>query len=319
MDKTFLKDKIYESMRVDKKEKRRLTENVQARLEQYNDFVQQLTNDDVSLPWDFQRDLKKVGDCIKENNITELEQLKDEYNKLAKEFSASWYDDDLDDWRTGYEWESKFYKKLASLCNSKVDSHYIVRAAVKQELESNFNGISLVECEVSPYNPHYFDVTVKDATGKSKRFRIPNQYGVTEDAIFEVVHNTIQELVGTGKLVSESLLTSTCTKSLKEEYYPFTFYDEEYNLVPLKTTYNNNGTLAIMVYTDDGEPFGDLTVNLPASDILADDTHAFVQRDSWVKDFIKQTKIGNPAGKSAKSGFSTFELYEFDINKLDDM
>ena len=137
--------------------------------------------------------------------------------------------------------------------------------------------------------------------------------------IFEVVHNTIQELVEGGKLISESFLTSKYAKSLKEEYYPFTFYDEEYNLVPLKTAYRNNGTLAIMVYTDDGEPFGDLTVNLPASDTLADDTHAFVQRDSWVKDFIKQTKIGKPAGKSAKSGFSTFELYEFDINKLDDM
>ena len=208
MDKTFLKDKIYESMRVDKKEKRRLTENVQARLEQYNDFVQQLTNEDVSLPWDFQRDLKKVGDCIKENNITELEQLKDEYNKLAKEFSASWYDDDLDDWRTGYEWESKFYKKLASLCSSKIDSQYIVRAAVKQELESNFNGISLVECKVSPYNPYYFDIQVKDATGKSVRFRIPNKYGMTEETVSENVHNAITELIDTGKLtkdVNESL------------------------------------------------------------------------------------------------------------------
>ncbi len=317
MDKTFLKDKIYESMRVDKKEKRRLTENVQARLEQYNDFVQQLTNDDVSLPWDFQRDLEKVEDCIKENNITELEHLKDEYNKLAKEYAASWYDDDLDDWRTGYEWESKFYKKLASLCSPKIDRCYIVKAAVKQELESNFNGVSLVECEVSPYNPHYFDVKVKDATGKSIRFRIPNEYGMTEETASEVVHNAITELIDTGKLMKD--VNESLTESLKEEYYPFTFYDEEYNLVPLKTTYNNNGTLAIMVYTDDGEPFGDLTVNLPASDTLADDTHAFVQRDSWVKDFIKQTKIGKPAGKSAKSGFSTFELYEFDINKLDDM
>ena len=114
-------------------------------------------------------------------------------------------------------------------------------------------------------------------------------------------------------------MNESLTESLNEEYYPFTFYDEEYNLVPLKTTYNNNGTLAIMVYTDDGEPFGDLTVNLPASDTLADDTHAFVQRDFWVKDFIKQTKIGRPMGEFAKSGFSTFELYEFDIDKLDDM
>ena len=202
MDKTFLKDKIYESMKLDKPEKKRLKESVE------------------------------VTFCP----------------------ICGAHDDDID-FLEGYDGKISLEKIICHNCGY---------------------------------------------TGDSTDFFIDGRFTVS-DAI-----NQIRK-------------RSCYSESLKEEYYPFTFYDEEYNLVPLKTTYNNNGTLAIMVYTDDGEPFGDLTVNLPASDILADDIHAFVQRDSWVKDFIKQTKIGNPAGKSAKSGFSTFELYEFDINKLDDM
>ena len=44
--------------------------------------------------------------------------------------------------------------------------------------------------------------------------------------------------------------------------YPLKFYDETIQVEPIRSHYMDNDTLALMLYTTDGEPFATLTVNI---------------------------------------------------------
>ena len=78
--------------------------------DEYN-TVHDLLNDRT-----MERDIDRVKTSVKNNDKSEMKRLKDEFTKTSKDYAAPWYDDDLGYYRSGYDWESNFYRKLADLC-----------------------------------------------------------------------------------------------------------------------------------------------------------------------------------------------------------
>ena len=83
-----------------------------------------------------------------------------------------------------------------------------------------------------------------------------------------------------------------------------------------KTSYSNNGALAITLYSPTEGPFATLTVNLDGP--KPPKGHAFVDTNNcpWAEAFIKEHGLGKPTGMVGYSGFCQYPLYEFDLSKL---
>lgn len=94
-----------------------------------------------------------------------------------------------------------------------------------------------------------------------------------------------------------------------------------------RSTYMNNGSLAVVLICDDGMPYTTLTVNLDGVDILlkARPNYAFVDtnNNAFAEAFLKNNELAKPVIDArtdepvcAKSGFCTYPLYEFDLDKI---
>ena len=90
-------------------------------------------------------------------------------------------------------------------------------------------------------------------------------------------------------------------------------YGHEYKVRPTIKTYSSNGTLAIELITDEGEPFATLTVNLPDEAFVCTGTRAFVDTNNcpWAVEMLRETGWGKPTGYYGHSGFCIYPLYEF--------
>ena len=82
--------------------------------------------------------------------------------------------------------------------------------------------------------------------------------------------------------------------------------------------YVNNQNLAIQILVDEGhyyEPYGMLTVNL--SETLPEDM-AYVDTNNIqnAEELIKEYKLGEPTGKTCRSGFCEYPLYKFDLEAV---
>ena len=102
------------------------------------------------------------------------------------------------------------------------------------------------------------------------------------------------------------------------EFYNVNNYGHEYRVCLFITKYMSNDTLALVMHTDEGEPFCNLTTNIADSDTLCGNTMAFVDTNNcpWAEDFIAENKLGVPTGIYGQSGFCTYPLYKFDIEKI---
>ena len=90
------------------------------------------------------------------------------------------------------------------------------------------------------------------------------------------------------------------------------FHDTEVSLD--FTTYRNNGTLAVQMNTvPDDNLFGVITVNLCCP--LQSDKLAFVDENNLpgIGKWLQKNGIASPLGYSQRSGFCTYELYEFNL------
>ena len=76
-----------------------------------------------------------------------------------------------------------------------------------------------------------------------------------------------------------------------------------------KEEYRNNGTLAVLMFTEDGEFYGCVTVNL--NHPLQSDDMAFLDENNMpgIGRWIKENKLGVDMGVRATSGFCTYPLY----------
>lgn len=100
--------------------------------------------------------------------------------------------------------------------------------------------------------------------------------------------------------------------------YEIKAYGKTYNVHPTVNKYQSNGTLAISLITDSGEPFANLTVNIMDTMIWGNDTTAFVDVNNceWAENFIAKNELGEYMGIIGRSGFCTYPLYKFDIEKI---
>ena len=92
---------------------------------------------------------------------------------------------------------------------------------------------------------------------------------------------------------------------------------EDIVVVPISTTYRNNGTLAILLYDDSNNYLCDVTVNLTG--ISAPNTNcAFIDTNNspWLIDFINTYQLGVPTGRTCRSGYCSYPEYRFDVDKL---
>lgn len=80
------------------------------------------------------------------------------------------------------------------------------------------------------------------------------------------------------------------------------------------TTYRNNGTLAVqMTNVRDKDLYGMVTVNLCCP--LQSDTRAFVDENNLpgIGTWLEEHGFASPLGYSQRSGFCTYQLYEFQL------
>lgn len=93
-----------------------------------------------------------------------------------------------------------------------------------------------------------------------------------------------------------------------------------YDIALKKTVYTITNTLAVIsIINENGydEPFATLTVNLPDSILLRND-QAYVDTNNnpWVEKFLQDNKIAVPTGDVAISGWCTYPLYKFNLDKI---
>lgn len=74
--------------------------------------------------------------------------------------------------------------------------------------------------------------------------------------------------------------------------------------------------LAVLLVDDDGEFWSDVTVNLPG--YLVEENEAFVNVNAYsdVVGMLEKYEIAKPTGVKVNSGFVTYPLYKFDMDKL---
>jgi hypothetical protein len=96
----------------------------------------------------------------------------------------------------------------------------------------------------------------------------------------------------------------------------------EENVYLEKCSYNN-ATLAVQMYSDsDGswEPYAVITVNLDChtNRRTQSDTRAYLDTNNCpgIAEFLEKNGIAKFAGQFAQSGYCTYPLYEFDLNKF---
>ena len=83
-----------------------------------------------------------------------------------------------------------------------------------------------------------------------------------------------------------------------------------------KTSYRNNGNLAIVLDSPTEGPFATLTVNLDGPKLPTNYAYVDTNNCPWAEQFIKHRNLGKPTGMVGYSGYCTYPLYEFDMSKL---
>lgn len=90
----------------------------------------------------FYRDLCFTEDFVNNNdveNISYVEQRKLDFEKTSREFAADWWDEDIESFRSGYQWESDFYKKLANILDMKKQE--LIQLKKEEECSHGIKGI----------------------------------------------------------------------------------------------------------------------------------------------------------------------------------
>ena len=101
------------------------------------------------------------------------------------------------------------------------------------------------------------------------------------------------------------------------ETFKINLYGTDYEVSLVKSAYMNNDNLYIGLKGTEGEPFADLTVNistLPENQAAVDTNNC-----PWAEDFIIENRLGSNTGIRLKSGYCSYPVYEFDLNKINNI
>jgi hypothetical protein len=102
--------------------------------------------------------------------------------------------------------------------------------------------------------------------------------------------------------------------------FNFPFLGKTYKVQFKAEHYACNGNLALQAYTEDGEPFADVSVNVMGA-LSADDGKDHICLDVNnlpMSSFGEIVKAGvlTPTGRQAESGFCTYPIYKVDLTKI---
>jgi len=90
----------------------------------------------------------------------------------------------------------------------------------------------------------------------------------------------------------------------------------EYEVSVHKANYYN-GNLAITLICDNGEPYGIITKNL-CDGLPRDQAYADTNNMPDAERFIKENGLGEFTGATKDSGYCTYPLYKFNLDKLEE-
>lgn len=98
-------------------------------------------------------------------------------------------------------------------------------------------------------------------------------------------------------------------------------YDIDWFVTPVLNKYTYGDCLAISLMQEDGSCFACLTVNLiDALDGIAtlpeDCAFVDVNNAPWAEKFIQENNLGRHLGIYVQSGFVSYPLYKFNLDKL---
>ena len=83
--------------------------------------------------------------------------------------------------------------------------------------------------------------------------------------------------------------------------------------VLLETAKYTNDSLAVNMFSDDGELYGDVTVNL--NHPMQSETMAFLDENNMpgIGRWIEENGLGSDTGIRARYGYCVYPLYQFDM------
>ena len=105
------------------------------------------------------------------------------------------------------------------------------------------------------------------------------------------------------------------------KYYRFKDFNEEYLiwLQPREYNWGSRHNLAVQAWTEDGEPFEVITVNLPDEELSDDEScTAFIDENNLpeIYNFLINNDIAVFTGNTAISGFCEYPEFKFNLEKL---
>lgn len=102
---------------------------------------------------------------------------------------------------------------------------------------------------------------------------------------------------------------------MEKKTYEIELYGQTWKLELRKGKYMTNDDLAIEAFSENGESFTTLTVNLGWP---LPDNYAFIDTNNndWAEKFLKKNKIAEDTGKRCSSGYCTFPLFVFNEDVL---
>jgi hypothetical protein len=100
-------------------------------------------------------------------------------------------------------------------------------------------------------------------------------------------------------------------------------------LTDIKTRYGNykvdflttdryvaDNAIAIMTWGD-YEPIAHITVCLDDDRLEPNQSYVDTNNCPWVPEWIEENKLGTKTNRTARSGFCTYPLYEFDMKRIE--
>lgn len=98
-------------------------------------------------------------------------------------------------------------------------------------------------------------------------------------------------------------------------------YNKDWFVIPVLNKYTYGNCLAISLMLEDGSCFAHLTVNLidaleGIATLPEDCAFVDVNNAPWAEAFIKEYDLGIHLGMYVQSGFVSYPLYKFNLNKL---
>ena len=86
-----------------------------------------------------------------------------------------------------------------------------------------------------------------------------------------------------------------------------------------KSLYVFGGTLSVTLWDKEGDEFATLTVNLQDNSLAESEAYLDTNNCPWAVEFVESNKLGERTGKTKDSGFCTYPLVRFDMEKLNEV